>query len=196
MNRKFRSRLLNSIIGIVTAAMILLFLRNYSDTRSLPTLGSESELQVHSNYFLNNTTIREFNPQGVMTFTLTSREIEENPGDNSADIHRPELNLFRNGRLQWTISAELGTISDDGERLDLKRQVVVQSDDRDTVLTTPELTFFPDRKLAQTDSPVTLQTPYGMTHAIGLRAEMNDNRVELLQQVRGQYKGLPIEDEQ
>ena len=196
MNRRFRARLFNSFIGIVTAALILLFLSNYSDTRSLPTLGGESDLESRSNYFLINPEIKKFNQKGVLAFTLTSSEVEQDPTDSSARLIKPQLNLYNEGQQQWTISAELGTISSDGDRLDLERQVVIQSEDRETILQTAKLTLIPDRKLAETDNPVTLQTPYGLTRAIGLRADMNENRVELLHQVRGNYEGLPIEHEQ
>lgn len=195
MNRRFRARLFNSVIGIITAVLILLFLRNYSDTRSLPTLGGETPLQVQSNYFLINSDLRKFNQKGELTLTVSSEDVEQDPRNNSARLSEPRLKLFGEGEVQWTISAELGTISRSGDQLDLERQVVIESDQRRTVLQTATLTLLPEQNLAITDQPVTLQTPHGTTRAVGLKADMNENRIELLQQVRGQYQGLPIEYE-
>lgn len=196
MNRKLRARVFNSVIGLVTAILILVFLVDYSDNTSLPEFIPEQAIATHSQYFLINTRSTEYDEQGLLSFTLFSKEIEHNPADDSADMKDPEFELFDAGQRQWTVTAQLGTISADGTTLDLQQRVTVTSEDRSTIMKTPQLTIYPDKKLAKTDKPVTLQNPYGFTRSVGLRADMNRKRVELLEDVRGQYRGVQIEDEQ
>lgn len=193
MNRKLRAKVLNGAIGVITAALILSFLLDYSGPGTLPSLGTETTAPTQSEYFMEGAHNVEFDPQGQIAFVLTSEEIRHNPLDDSAQLRAPHVELFENGSREWTVNAQLGTITPDGSKIDLTQRVVVNSEDQTTVLKTPQLLIFPNEKLARTDKPVTLQNPYGFTRSIGLVADMENKRVELLQQVRGQYQGVNIQ---
>ena len=195
-NRRRRAKTLNTAIGVVTAILVLLFLLDYSDTGTPPGLPGESDTAVpHPGYFLSGTTSTQYNDDGELEFTLTTREIRHNPTDDSAKLKTPHFEMFRQSARSWIGDAQLGRISGDGETLDLEQQVVIRSDDGDTVLKTPQLTLFPDKKLAKTDKPVTLQNPNGFTRSIGLTADLNHKRIDLLHQVRSQYQGVLFENE-
>lgn len=195
MNRKLRAKLLNGSIGVITAALILSFLLDYSGPGRLPGLGQAPVVPTKPEYFMLGAHNVEFDAEGDIEFVLTSEEIRHNPLDDSAQLHTPHLELFEKGQREWTVNARLGTIAADGSKIDLTQRVVVNSEDQATVLKTPQLLIFPNEKLARTDKPVTLQNPYGFTRSIGLVADMENKRVELLQQVRGQYQGVSIHDE-
>lgn len=196
MNRRLRARLFNSSIGIITAIMVLAFLLDYSNTGSLPGTSTETVLNTRSAYFLVNTDNSEFDSEGRIRFRMVSAEIKHNPFDDGAELRSPHVELFTQGEREWTIDSQLGKISADGSTINLEQRVVVSSEDQLTILRTPQLLIYPNEKLAKTDKPVTLQNPYGFTRAIGLTADMQNQRVELEQQVRGQYQGVGISDGQ
>lgn len=193
--RKWRAKLLNSVIGVVTGALVLLFLLDYSGPGNLPSLSPDAAIATHPQYFLAGAHSVEFNREGQVEFVLTSSEIRHNPMDDSAQLRAPQVELFDAGNREWTIRAHLGSISADGSEIDLQQRVIVNSEDEATILTTPQLLIFPNQKLAKTDKPVTLRNPYGFTRSIGMVADMNRQRVDLLQEVRGQYQGVLLDEE-
>ena len=62
------------------------------------------------------------------------------------------------------------------------------TDRRDTLeLTTSELRVVPAKQYAETDQAVTVVTDLGITRAIGMQADLQQRRLQLLAQVRGDY---------
>ena len=59
---------------------------------------------------------------------------------------------------------------------------------RPTILTTSRLTVFPEKEYAQTQQAVRIDAANGVTTAKGMKAYMNDGRMLLLSNVRGQHE--------
>ena len=59
---------------------------------------------------------------------------------------------------------------------------------RPTILTTSRLTVFPEKEYAQTQQAVRIDAANGVTTAQGMKAYMNDGRMLLLSNVRGQHE--------
>jgi LPS export ABC transporter protein LptC len=87
----------------------------------------------------------------------------------------------RDGNI-WDTTAIEGTLIGDDEIL-LQGAVTVRDRNRTMQLRTETLRYFPDRGEATTEMAVTLNKTNDITRAIGMRADLNRNRVELLHQV-------------
>jgi LPS export ABC transporter protein LptC len=87
----------------------------------------------------------------------------------------------RDGKI-WDTTAIEGTLIGDDEIL-LQGAVMVRDRNRTMQLRTETLRYFPDRGEATTEVAVTLNKTNDITRAIGMRADLNRNRVELLNQV-------------
>ena len=59
---------------------------------------------------------------------------------------------------------------------------------RPTVITTSRATVFPDKEYAQTQQAVRIEAANGVTTAQGMKAYMNDGKIDLLSNVRGQHE--------
>ena len=59
---------------------------------------------------------------------------------------------------------------------------------RQTILTTSRLSVFPEREYAETEQAVRIETVNGVTTANGMQAFLNDGRLLLLSNVRGQHE--------
>ncbi|MCY1250003.1 Lipopolysaccharide export system protein LptC [compost metagenome] len=78
-----------------------------------------------------------------------------------------------------------------GKQVELIDDVRVARTDakgRSLLLTTTRMTVFPDEDLAQTEQPVRIQEPNGVTTATGMKAYLKDSRMLLLSNVRGQHE--------
>jgi lipopolysaccharide export system protein LptC len=188
MSRLSRRRNINALIVATAIAVLLYFLLSYSESGTPPVFSTPPEVNRQAEFYINNTRMTQFDEQGILDAMIISEHIEQNPQKNSIDMNLPRISVFNQGKLSWSISADLGSIYDNGEIINLEQQVKAVSSDRLTLLKTPFLVVQPNKKTANTDRPVTLVSHNGVTRAIGLQADLNIKQIELLSKVRGQYE--------
>ena len=74
------------------------------------------------------------------------------------------------------------------ELIDNVRIARTDAQNRPTVITTSRATVFPDKEYAQTQQAVRIEAANGVTTAQGMKAYMNDGKIDLLSNVRGQHE--------
>lgn len=184
------TKVINAAIAGSAVILLLFFLLFYSETGAPPSIKKNLAEDNRPDYFLHNTVSANYDQQGVLDLTVNTEKITHNPRDDSADIKAPQFELYRDGSQAWTITAQSGVVNNSGSIFDLQQRVVITSSDQATILKTPQLLIFPNKKLAKTSKPVTLQNPNGFTRSIGLEADLQTKTIKLLSQVRGQYEGV------
>lgn len=196
MKRRTKAKIFNMLMAGTTGVLILLFMLSYLDSGAPPSLTADQDKKPQVKFYITQANSREFDDQGLLDFTLNSDSVRHDPRNGSARLSNPHLEVFRDGNLQWITDAQLGIVSQHGNQVKLRQRVVVRSADEQSIMTTPTLIIYPEKKLAKTEQPVTLRNPHGFTRSIGLTADLNQKRIDLHQQVRGQYQGILFEDEQ
>lgn len=191
MKTLLNTRLFNTLVASAAAVLLLLFLLSYSETGSPPQLSRDSHIDKRPDFYLVKTHSIQFDEQGMLDMIVMSDEIEHNPLNNSVSMREPRLTFYQDGIIEWTVSSQSGIVMEGGKQLDLEQRVVISSADQRTILKTPSLTMFPDKKIAKTDKPVTLLSEHGFTRSIGLNANLRNKKIHLLKQVRGQYDAVP-----
>lgn len=187
-----RTRHINALFIATAAVLLLYFLWSYSETGSPPIFSTQQELIEQPEFYIRNTHITQFNAQGTLDMMVDSEEVVQNPVNDSVNLHKPRLNLFNEGKPSWDIEAQTGFIYDKGETVNLEQQVVALHRQRETRLQTPQMVVYPNKRIAETDQVVTLSTHQGSTEAIGLKANLNTHRIDLLNNVRGRYEPQAI----
>ena len=89
------------------------------------------------------------------------------------------------------VQSERGEVAPEGKEVELIDAVRVARTDakgRPTVITSSRMTVFPDKEYAQTQQAVRIEAANGVTTAQGMKAYMNDGRILLLSNVRGQHE--------
>lgn len=118
-------------------------------------------------------------------------------------IQKPDLTLYGQGDQEnadppetesagaapWRVMAEQGRSDANATRIHLHEDVRVwqEGDEGLTELTTSELIIEPDRQFAETDKAVNMRSPQGRNEAVGMRANLGHDHIELLSEVRGTY---------
>lgn len=200
----FGSRLKKRFISIAGLAALGLTVHFLDVQRPEPmSLFSDVPEQAEEpDYYTVNSTFREYNEQGVLSRTLTSQRLLHYPDSERATLEQPELASFSaDGLPAWTARAEEGILEGDGERFQLNRQVVVrqrsatdgaaQADTRRAdafVLHTEQLTVDLEKDQAFSREAVRLESAEGTTRAVGLEADLKNNSIRLLSQVRSEYR--------
>jgi lipopolysaccharide export system protein LptC len=107
-----------------------------------------------------------------------------------AELSKPELTLFGEDAPPWHIVAEEGKAEDQGDRILLWGKVRIWQTDQDKLseFTTPFLIVEPERQYAETDKPVMITSAGSTTQAVGMKAYLKEDRIQLLSRVRGTHE--------
>jgi lipopolysaccharide export system protein LptC len=89
---------------------------------------------------------------------LTTPHLRHYPDDDSSELDRPVLTVFKEGAPPWVIRSETGWISDDGDEIILQGRVFIDREagegTRPVHIKTRELRVRPEEEYAQTDELV------------------------------------------
>ena len=128
---------------------------------------------------------------GKLHYQMSADKVEHIKLSDITLLNRPNLQLYRGSELPWHVRSERGEVAPAGKEVELIDQVRVERTDakgRPTILTTSRLTVFPEKEYAQTQQAVRIDAANGVTTAQGMKAYLNDGRMLLLSNVRGQHE--------
>lgn len=142
-------------------------------------------------FYATNTYTVQYQADGKLHYELTADKVEHVKASDITLMTSPNMSLFRGTELPWKIRSEHGEVSPGGVEVELIDKVRVERTDakgRPTILTTSRLTVIPEKEYAQTQQAVRIDAANGVTTAQGMKAYMNDGRMLLLSNVRGQHE--------
>jgi lipopolysaccharide export system protein LptC len=144
-----------------------------------------------ADFFFDNFSATTMNAQGVPHYILSGEHLVHYLDDNTSEVVRPHLQFMRADKPKWTLSAEQGWMSPDGERVHLLGEVIMMREADETRpplrIETRDLRIRKTDKYAETDEAVQLRSTNGTLDSVGMQAWLDTGRVALLSQVRGHY---------
>lgn len=172
---------------------LLLAAIGYWNIRPQSFLQDQSPYSIESDvdfYTLNSKTTL-FRLDGKRQYELVSQKFEHLKSTDISLLTLPDLHLYRGTDLPWRVRSQRGEVSPNGNEVELIEQVRVERKDtkgRPVILTSERMTVFPDKNFAQTQQPVKIEMPSGVTTATGMKAYMDEGKMHLLSNVRGEYE--------
>lgn len=147
---------------------------------------------LQPDFFMENAQILMFNPQGAPAYRLRSARATHQRSDDSTLLEQPNLLYYRPGEEHpWLLKAQQGVVTGGSEQVDMIDDVLLQRQDPAAPtarMTTQALTLYPERDYAETAQSVRIETAGSVTTATGMQVYLNDGRLELLSNVRGQHE--------
>ena len=139
------------------------------------------------------------------TFTMTVMDEEGRPkreviadymahfADNETkELVQPHLIVYQENRPPWHITSETGWVSANDDVMLLLGEVRIWRDNdagvRELEIETRDLRVLPETQYGETDKPVVIRTPSSETRSIGMRAYLEQRRLELLSGVNTIYE--------
>jgi lipopolysaccharide export system protein LptC len=132
-------------------------------------------------------------PDGHPLYTVNADVIRQQPDDDTVELEQATLGFYdANGSL-WHARGDRGHLGQDTGIVELSDDVHVNGTPQGTQqaaeIVTNRLKFDTNTKIASTKDPVTLTWSGQVTKGKGLRASLNDGRVQLESAVHG--KAVP-----
>lgn len=189
-----RLRLL--IVPAVTAIAVSVLINQFSGSQLPDQDASSTEVLTFDAYAESINSVL-FDETGAIDYTLqATRQVHYR--DDSTELEQPFIQLFKDGSSRWNITADSGRISagpaglegTNQRSIELSGQVEVFNVDdygNRSTLTTDYLQFDPQLETLQTNSLVTYQTNTIQQTALGLFANLEQERIQFHNDVRGSY---------
>lgn len=151
-------------------------------------LAKLSKLAHYPDYYMENFTTITMNQDGKPKNKLYADYMAHYPDDNTSELHRPELEIFRENKQPIHVRSDLGWVTSNNEVILLKGNVYLyQNDDNGklkTELLAEDAKVLVGEKYAETDNPTTLINGKSTTTSVGMRAYLQEQRLEFLSNVR------------
>ncbi len=134
------------------------------------------------------------NIAGVREYVVEAPRLWQLPSQGGIRIEQPVLDWYQpDGQIrEWRLQAEQGWIAADNQSVRLDGDVVMnraaESGKPPTTITTRDVLIQLAERYAETAAPVRAVMPGGQLYAVGARAWLNQERLELLSEVRGSYE--------
>lgn len=187
MNRTLRTFFPFALAAALLAAIGYWNIRPESFMEPSTAPASDSAID----FYAENARSVQFQADGKLHYRLTATRIEHLRSSDTTLLSQPDLLLYRGSEYPWHVQSSRGEVSPGGTRVELIDAVRVARTDakgRPTILTTSRLSVFPEREYAETAQPVRIEAANGVTSATGMQAYLNESRMLLKSNVRGQHE--------
>jgi LPS export ABC transporter protein LptC len=128
-------------------------------------------------------------PDGRPLYTIDADVIRQQPNDNTIDLEHATLGFFDTNGALWTARGEQGEVGQDTGIVELSDNVHVNGTPQGSLqpaeIVTNRLAFDTNTKIATTQEPVTLTWSGQEIKGKGMRASLNDGRLQLESAVHG-----------
>lgn len=148
-------------------------------------------------YFLQNFTATTMDNTGKPAYQVKADYLEHYPDDDSMKLKQPVFTFYENNIKTWIAQANEAIVLQKSQIIHLNGNVILNQisnpnesankEVRPINLTANQLTIEPERSIAHTKSEIKLIKGNNHIQAIGMRADINKNRIEFLSKTRSQY---------
>lgn len=158
-----------------------------------PSLAPGTDTSSGQQAYVLDGTVVQTDARGEVIYELRAERMDQLGDDREALLTDVRLDYHgdREGEDQrWTMQARQGRIMEDGQRVELDRDVVVEApftEGGDTRIYTDHLTVLTEPREATTTAAVRLEHRSGQVTAVGMHMWLNEERIRLESDVRGRY---------
>ena len=181
MNKKLIGNVLSALLTILLVSWF--FNRTFFDSDDPDGLtdrrgGATPEWYWHTARYWS------FNLEGQLYHEATATEVKHFDEDDTTYLSDPRFTHHNGEEPAWFTRADFGQMREDNNVVELYQAVKISRETEDVIITTERLVITQDKQLAETDLPITIVSETSQTDAVGMRAWFDEEKVELLDNVR------------
>lgn len=142
-------------------------------------------------YYFTDATVTTLNDHGKPEAVMTAPRMLHHPGDDSVEVFAPRVEYFIAGGQPWHLQADHALLPSGGKLVELDGHVEMQRVGNNggppLIIHTDKMNVDLNTKIATTADPVEILQGNSRMTAVGMTAYMQDNRLQLKANVRGNY---------
>jgi len=139
-------------------------------------------------FFMEDFTSTDMDDEGRPRRRVSAAYMAHFPDSDTNEFQSPRVTIFRTVGEPWHVVSERGWTSGAGDVMLLLGQVTIwrngESGERSIEIETRDLRVLPESDYGETEEAVIIRTPTSVTRGTGMRAWLDESRMELLADVR------------
>ncbi|HEX7081038.1 MAG TPA: LPS export ABC transporter periplasmic protein LptC [Gammaproteobacteria bacterium] len=143
-------------------------------------------------YYVRDAVILETGEDGRALYRVHAELAQERPEDGALLLEGVRVEYQSEEQIPWRVRAARAQASTEGSALELEGDVELARDPVDdgagTLIRTEHLVLLPEQHLARADGNVSITVDGSTLEAVGLRAFLKEDRVELESNVHGRFQ--------
>lgn len=147
--------------------------------------------EVALGFYLTDAVLYGTDSDGNLLYEVSAGRAEERPPETALWLMEVSVNYRPAAEVQWSLSARNATASSDGSALELTGDVELRGgaalNGDETLIRTSALTLEAERRVAISKQAVTVMLGTEQIEAVGMRAYLTDDRLELDSNVHAQF---------
>lgn len=185
-----------TLLTILMFACLALFTRWMVNQQSDKVETTASTQLSTIDYDLENFIAQNFDEKGLLVFQMTAPRMSRESASGVTQVTNPRI-LWpqKKTNKKITLVAKSGLISDDQNEIHLSGNVIVKSrstlaedETQAIIIRTEQLAFNQSNRLLTSSALISLTAPGVQLSSVGMSANLNDEKISLKKQVRGQYE--------
>ena len=141
-------------------------------------------------YYLNGAVLMGTDENGEVLYRIVAERIEENPNEDQLILNEVRVEYRDQSGVPWRIQASRARGPTNRQYLDLTGDVRIEHTSTNpaeaTIIETVALRLEPQKYFASTQGPVHFQIGDTRIDAVGLKAYLKDDKIDLESEVHGQ----------
>lgn len=187
----FRELLTPARLGIFGLLLVVVGLSWWLRQVVEPVAGlDDGSLRHDPDQYMIDFSVTEYGPQGPR-YKLHADAMTHFPDDGTTELMRPTIALHRPGEPPWYMAANEGVVNGAATAVLLRGDVLARRPptirEGALELRTSDLSVDLERRLAMTEQTVELAGAQGQGTAVGMQADLLNDRLTLNSQVRFRY---------
>ena len=159
--------------------------------------GSATARSHDPDYYMDNFTRTQMDRFGKPKNRLSAERMVHYPNDDSSELVHPVLQIYNSDGPPWNISADSAWVGQNNQVVLLHGDTFIWRNDAQGKLAvqivTSNVRVLLDSRYADTDDYVAITDvpSVSLMTGVGMRADLGQDRLELLSHVRGWYENKP-----
>ncbi len=181
MLRKLPTNVLSGSLALIAALAFFFWLFDTDD----PTVGLlPGEAEQPPEWYWQNARFWNFDKEGRLEQEATATRAEYYSAEDTIYLDNPRLISHVGNEDSWRTRAERGEVREKKDVIKLLGSVEIFKDDGSVTIRTDEVTLIRSQDMAVTGAAIAITGETSRTDAIGMRAWLKQEKVELLAKVK------------
>ena len=181
MLRKLPTNVLSGILALIVALAFFFWLFDADD----PTVGLvASQGEQSPEWYWENARFWNFDKEGHLEQEATATLAEYYRAEDTIYLDKPRLISHVGNEDSWHTRAERGEVREKKDVVQLLGSVEIFKGDGSVTIRTDKMTLIRSQDMAVTGAAITMTGTTSQTDAIGMRAWLKQEKVELLAKVK------------
>lgn len=175
---------LRVLAGLGVIAALVMYLTVFGGDSAATRLLNTIEPSDRMDLYVEQPRGVKFNDKGRRVQTFEATHLAHFQTSNHSDMTAPHFHIYTERGEVWDGTSATAILLGDSE-IRLRDNVVIVDQAGTTRLTSEQLNYFPKQQKVDSAVPVLVKRAADTSKSVGMRADLNTNRVELLSRVEG-----------